>query len=135
MANIYGMRILFGLFIYKYIKTPSQVFLCTYKFIKSGVKFAWLCLQCDSKGKGGGALKRNIGGSSFKKIDSYFTKKPRLENAHLKKLSTITTEDNNYTADASASTATLPVLTIDEEKICPPVTNDIKPIVGMYVDF
>lgn len=79
-----------------------------------GVKFAWFCLQGDSKGKGDGSggLKRNIGGSSFKKIDSFFTKKPRLEIAYSKNLPTTTID----TADASATTATLPTLTLDEKK-------------------
>lgn len=90
------------------------------------VKFAWFCLQGDSKGKGDGSggLKR-----SLKKIDSFFPKKPRLEIAHSKNSPTTTTDENNCIADASASTATLPTLTIDEEKTCSPVTNDIQPTI------
>ncbi|XP_076284969.1 LOW QUALITY PROTEIN: 52 kDa repressor of the inhibitor of the protein kinase-like, partial [Lasioglossum baleicum] len=91
-----------------------------------GVKFAWFCLQGDSKGKGDGSggLKR-----SLKKIDSFFPKKPRLEIAHSKNSPTTTTDENNCIADASAFTATLPTLTVDEEKTCSPVTNDIQPTI------
>ncbi|XP_037876693.2 52 kDa repressor of the inhibitor of the protein kinase [Bombyx mori] len=90
------------------------------------VKFAWFCLQGDSKGKGDGTsgLKR-----SLKKIDSFFPKKPRLEIAHSKNSPTTTIEENNCIADASASTATLLTLTIGEEKTCFPVTNDIQPTI------
>ncbi|XP_064214539.1 52 kDa repressor of the inhibitor of the protein kinase isoform X1 [Tribolium castaneum] len=79
----------------------------------------------DSKGKGDGSggLKRNTGGSSLKKIDSYFIKKPRLEIAQSKNLPTTTTH-------ASASTATLPTFTLDEEKSCSSVINDIQPILS-----
>ncbi|XP_076658585.1 52 kDa repressor of the inhibitor of the protein kinase-like [Halictus rubicundus] len=103
------------------IKSPIQV--CCLLW---GVKFAWICLQGDSKGKGDGSggLKH-----SLKKIDSFFPKKPRLEIAYSKNSPTTTTDENNCIADASASTATLPTLTIDEEKTCSPVTNDIQPTI------
>ncbi|CAH2061924.1 unnamed protein product, partial [Iphiclides podalirius] len=69
------------------------------------------------KGDGSGGLKRNIGGGSFKKLDSFFTKKPRLQIAHSRNLPTTTTDNNSCNAEASASTAILPTLTLDEEKI------------------
>lgn len=89
-------------------------------------------MQCDNKDKddGGAGFKRNIGGGigSYKKIDSFFKKKPRLEHdidKHPKNTLMLTTNTSDICAATDASTSTA-IVTLEPEKQHSPVIDDIQ---------
>ncbi|ERL95322.1 hypothetical protein D910_12588, partial [Dendroctonus ponderosae] len=78
------------------------------------------------KEDGAGGFKRNTGSGSFRKIDSFFTKKPRLEIDKHPKIEPIITSNTGENRRATLSSTSTPSLTSDDEKRCISVIDAVQ---------